>query len=140
MHCLRGRYAEISQKITISGWLADKFIEIYAIITIEPLAKFIRIAGPNKGFKGWGPCRLFQDPECFLGSDPAAAFFGRIREQAAATGLLWDEHFTVDGNLIEAWASLKSFRPKDALPPSVSGSFFLNRNRCRIIDNSARNR
>ena len=28
-----------------------------------------------------------------------------------------DEHFTVDGTLIEAWASLKSFRPKDAPPP-----------------------
>ena len=28
-----------------------------------------------------------------------------------------DEHFTVDGTLIEAWASLKSFRPKDTPPP-----------------------
>ena len=34
-------------------------------------------------------------------------------EQARATGLLSDEHFTVDGTLIEAWASQKSFRPKD---------------------------
>ena len=32
-------------------------------------------------------------------------------------GLLSDEHFTVDGTLIEAWASLKSFRPKDTPPP-----------------------
>jgi hypothetical protein len=36
-------------------------------------------------------------------------------------GLWSDEHFTVDGTLIEAWASLKSFRPKDT-PPSDSGS------------------
>jgi hypothetical protein len=31
--------------------------------------------------------------------------------------LLSDEHFTVDGTLLEAWASLKSFQPKDAPPP-----------------------
>jgi hypothetical protein len=34
----------------------------------------------------------------------AATFFGRIREQAATAGLLPDEHFTVDGTLIEPWA------------------------------------
>jgi hypothetical protein len=40
--------------------------------------------------------------------------------QARAKGLTSDEHFTVDGTLLEAWASLKSFRPKDkerAPPP-----------------------
>ena len=36
--------------------------------------------------------------------------------QARAAGLLSDEHFTVDGTLLEAWASLKSFRRKDAGP------------------------
>lgn len=39
-------------------------------------------------------------------------FFERIREQAREKGLLSDEHFTVDGTLIEAWASQKSFQPK----------------------------
>lgn len=40
-------------------------------------------------------------------------------EAAREAGLLSDERFTVDGTLIEAWASLKSFRPKDeAAPPS----------------------
>jgi hypothetical protein len=36
--------------------------------------------------------------------------------RARAQGLLSAEHFTVDGTLIEAWASLKSFRPKDEHP------------------------
>jgi transposase len=47
-------------------------------------------------------------------------FFGEIVSQARALGLVSDEHFTVDGTLIEAWASLKSFRPKgeDERPPS----------------------
>ena len=40
----------------------------------------------------------------------------RCARQAAEAGLLSDEHFTVDGTLLEAWASLKSFRRKDAGP------------------------
>ena len=46
---------------------------------------------------------------------------GGIKAPAATAGLLSDEHFTVDGTLIEAWASLKSFRPKDASPPEAGG-------------------
>jgi len=38
--------------------------------------------------------------------------------QARERGLLSDEHFTVDGTLVEAWASLKSFKRKDAPPAS----------------------
>jgi len=68
--------------------------------------------------KVWDHSVFSKNRERFLRSDLAAAFFGRIKEQAAQAGLLSDEHFTVDGTLIEAWASLKSFRPKDAPPPS----------------------
>jgi transposase len=71
--------------------------------------------------KVWDHSVFSKNQERFLGSDLAAAFFGRIKEQAATAGLLSDEHFTVDGTLIEAWASLKSFRPKDAPPPSAGG-------------------
>jgi transposase len=46
----------------------------------------------------------------------ASKFFGKVVELARAAGLMSDEHFTVDGTLIEAWASLKSFRPKDENP------------------------
>ncbi len=63
----------------------------------------------------WDHSVFSKNRERFLRSDLAAAFFGRIHEQAAQAGLLSDEHFTVDGTLIEAWASLKSFRPKDTL-------------------------
>ena len=65
----------------------------------------------------WDHSVFSKNQERFLRSDLAAAFFGRIKEQAATAGLLSDEHFTVDGTLIEAWASLKSFRPKDTSPP-----------------------
>jgi len=71
--------------------------------------------------KVWDHSVFSKNQERFLDSDLAAAFFARILKQASAAGLLSDEHFTVDGTLIEAWASLKSFRPKDAPPPEGGG-------------------
>jgi transposase len=71
--------------------------------------------------KVWDHSVFSKNQERFLDSDLAAAFFARILQQAASAGLLSDEHFTVDGTLIEAWASLKSFRPKDAPPPEGGG-------------------
>jgi len=68
--------------------------------------------------KVWHHTVFSKNRERFLASDLAAAFFARILKQAAEAGLLSDEHFTVDGTLIEAWASMKSFRPKDDPPPS----------------------
>jgi len=46
-----------------------------------------------------------------LNQDLAQKFFALVKQQA--TGLISDEHFTVDGTLIEAWAGQKSFRRKD---------------------------
>lgn len=43
-------------------------------------------------------------------------FFDAVVKQARGAGLMSDEHFTVDGTLIDAWASLKSFRPKEEDP------------------------
>ena len=71
--------------------------------------------------KVWDHSVFSKNRERFLRSDLAIAFFGLIKKQAAQAGLLSDEHFTVDSTLIEAWASLKSFRPKDTPPPD-SGS------------------
>ena len=48
--------------------------------------------------------------------------FERVLEQAKAKGLLSSEHFSVDGTLIRAWASHKSFVPKDGAPPPSSGT------------------
>lgn len=45
-------------------------------------------------------------------------FFDAVVGYAQGEGLLSDEHFSVDGTLIEAWASMKSFRPKDEDDPS----------------------
>jgi IS5 family transposase len=55
--------------------------------------------------------------ERLLRHDVGQRFFDLVVAAAHGRGLLSDEHFTVDGTLIEAAASLKSFRPKDQ-PPS----------------------
>jgi len=48
-----------------------------------------------------------------LKHDATAKFFRAVVAQARKKGLVSAEHFSVDGTLIEAWASMKSFRPKD---------------------------
>jgi IS5 family transposase len=64
----------------------------------------------------WSPTTFSKNRDRLLERDIAGAFFDAVRRQAAEAGLLSDEHFTVDGTLLEAWASLKSFRRKDAGP------------------------
>jgi transposase len=63
------------------------------------------------------PTAFTKNRQRLLKHDVAQRFFDEVVRQAAGLGLLSDEHFTVDGTLIEAAASLKSFRPKDK-PPS----------------------
>jgi transposase len=64
----------------------------------------------------WSPTTFSKNRDRLLESDIASAFFDAVIGQAREAGLLSDEHFTVDGTLLEAWASLKSFRRKDAGP------------------------
>jgi transposase len=66
----------------------------------------------------WEHSVFSKNRERVLGTEVAAKFFALVRQQAHEAGLLSDEHFTVDGTLIEAWASLKSFRPHGSEPPS----------------------
>ena len=69
----------------------------------------------------WSPTTFSKNRDRLLDGDVAAAFFDAVVEQAKLTRLLSDEHFTVDGTLLEAWASQKSFRPRDEEPPSSGG-------------------
>ncbi|MGH9579614.1 MAG: IS5 family transposase, partial [Terriglobales bacterium] len=59
--------------------------------------------------------------ERLVESDVARRFFDEVVRIARGEGLLSDEHFTVDGTLIEAWASLKSLKRKDGTPPRDGG-------------------
>ena len=63
----------------------------------------------------WNHAVFSKNRERLLNDAVAEAFFQRVLRQASP--YLSDEHFTVDGTLLEAWASQKSFRPKDGEPP-----------------------
>jgi transposase len=65
----------------------------------------------------WSPTTFSKNRDRLLTSDVAAAFFDAVVDQARTAHLLSDEHFTVDGTLLESWASLKSFRRKDEDTP-----------------------
>jgi transposase len=69
----------------------------------------------------WSPSTFSKNRDRLLAGDIAAAFFDAILIHAETARLLSDEHFTVDGTLLESWASQKSFRPRDEDPPA-SGS------------------
>ena len=61
----------------------------------------------------WSATTFSKNRQRLLEGEIAQAFFAEVRAAAEAAGLLSGEHFTVDGTLLEAYASLKSFQPKD---------------------------
>jgi transposase len=69
----------------------------------------------------WAPTTFTKNRDRLLDGDIAAAFFEAVLIHADSARLLSDEHFTVDGTLLEAWASQKSFRPRDQDPPATGG-------------------
>jgi len=64
----------------------------------------------------WDPTVFSKNRERLLGGRIVQEFFGQVIEQARSRCLLSDEHFTVDGTLMEAWAGHKSFKPKNSKP------------------------
>src|SRR3954464_2099 len=69
----------------------------------------------------WSPSTFSKNRERLLRGDIAQAFFEAVRLHADTERLLSDDHFTVDGTLLEAWASHKSFQPRDQDPPPPAG-------------------
>jgi transposase len=61
----------------------------------------------------WDPTTFSKNRERLQRGDIFPKFMTRLLNHPAVKPLLSDEHFSVDGTLIEAWASQKSFRPKD---------------------------
>jgi len=60
----------------------------------------------------WDATVFTKNRDRFLEGEVAAQFFQAVLGQPEVRELLSDEHFSVDGTLIEAWASIKSFKPK----------------------------
>ena len=64
----------------------------------------------------WDPTTFTKNRDRLLEGDIAEAFFQEVLAEARSARLLSDDHFTVDGTLLEAWASQKSFRRRGASP------------------------
>lgn len=65
----------------------------------------------------WDVTVFTKNRDRLLNGEVATGFFEQVLAQAKAQRLLSDEHFTVDGTLIEAWAGQKSFKPKTEAVP-----------------------
>ena len=82
-------------------------------------------------FVGLSPDDLIWDPTTFTknrdrlqNGEVFAKFMTKLLNHPEVKPLLSDEHFSVDGTLIEAWASHKSFRPKDGSGDEDGGANF----------------
>jgi transposase len=85
--------------------------------------------GLNLDDRVWAPTTFTKNRERLLRGDIAARFFAAVLDQARNYELLSDEHFTVDGTLLEAAASLKSFKTRDEKkepPPDDPGNPTVN--------------
>ena len=70
----------------------------------------------------WDVTVFTKNRERLIAGDIAAQFMAAVLNQERVKTLLSDDHFSVDGTLIEAWASMKSFRPKDTASPQRRGA------------------
>jgi hypothetical protein len=68
----------------------------------------------------WAPTVFTKNRDRLEAGNIAEAFLQEVLKAADQRGLLSHEHFTVDGTLLEAWASQKSFRRKNIPPPPPS--------------------
>lgn len=69
--------------------------------------------GLNADDQVWDATVFTKNRDRLLEADVAKEFLSRVVEQAQTKGLTSDEHFTVDGTLLEAWAGAKSFQSKE---------------------------
>jgi transposase len=80
--------------------------------------------GLNLDDQVWDPTSFTKNRDRLLEAAVAKEFLAQVVQRAGAAGLISDEHFTVDGTLLDAWASLKSFQAKDKQdgPPDDPGN------------------
>ncbi|BDE05684.1 DDE transposase [Vulcanimicrobium alpinum] len=125
LYSRRGRPSIAPEKL-----LRALLLQMFYSIRSEPMLLeqlrynllFRWFVGLSMDDKIWDPSTFSKNRDRFLNGEISERFFAAVVERARADELLSNEHFTVDGTLIEAWASHKSFRPKsDDEPPTSSG-------------------
>ena len=137
LEALSPRFAELYSKTGRPSIAPEKLLRallvqlLYAIRSERLLMEQLEYNMLFRWFVGlsmneavWNQAVFSKNRERLLEGDIANEFFAVVVEQARAMRLLSDEHFTVDGTLIEAWASHKSFRPKDSTDDTGGGGNF----------------
>ncbi|MET0119243.1 MAG: IS5 family transposase [Sedimenticola sp.] len=89
--------------------------------SIPPEKLFRWFVGFSMDDEVWDHSTFTENRDRLLGGEIANRFFAQVLGQAEHAGLLSTEHFNVDGTMIEALASLKSYRPKDEDEPPEGG-------------------
>ena len=107
---------------------ASLLIALYSIRSERQLCERLRYDLPFKWFldlnvsdEPFDASSFSKNRERLLAYDVSRAFFAEVVAEAQQRRLLSADHFTVDGTLLEAWASLKSYRPHDEQDPPVAG-------------------
>jgi transposase len=142
LHHLKARFNSLYAKIGRPSIAPEKLLRalllqaLYSVRSERLLMEqldynllFRWFVGLNLDDAIWDVTVFTKNRERLLDGDIADAFFRAVLQQARERNLLSDEHFTVDGTLLEAWASLKSYRPrngKPAAPPDDPGNAMVN--------------
>ena len=122
------RYAKVGRpSIAPERLLRARLLQIFYSVRSERLLMeqsdsnllFRWFAGMPMDEEVWDHSVFSKNRDRLRNEEIAEAFFQRVLKLAQPH--LSDEHFTVDGTLIEAWASPKSFRPQDEEPGAGSG-------------------
>ncbi len=127
---LDAMYAEVGRPSIAPEWLLKASLLI-ALYSVRSDRLFCEMLDYNMLFRWFLDMSLEErsfdhstfskNRERLIEHDIAKEFFAGVIREARAQRLLSDEHFTVDGTLIESWASFKSLKRKDGTPPK-SGS------------------
>jgi len=118
--CQRGRPSIAPEKL-----LRAQLLQMLYTIRSERLLMeemdynllFRWFVGLNADDAVWDATVFTKNRDRLLQADVAKQFLAQVVEQARSRGLTSDEHFTVDGTLLEAWAGAKSFQPKEKKTP-----------------------
>jgi Transposase domain (DUF772) len=102
---------EIASRLVVAGLLLGAFGEAVGgaarLQSVVPL-----VCGLSLDDEVWDETVFTKNRERLIESDIARKFMAKVLDQGPVKALLSDDHFSVDGTLIEAWASMKSFRPR----------------------------
>ena len=135
LRTLSGRFGKLYSKLGRRSVAPEKLLRalllqvLYTIRSERLLMEQLQynllfrwFVGLNVDDPVWDATVFSKNRQRLMRGDIAQAFFEAVLGQARQQDLLSDEHFTVDGTLLEAWASKKSFQKKEDPPEKGSGS------------------